>query len=190
MMTRLVGSQVSGLYDDSPGCVRLEAEIKQFSAPGRCTCGHVRFRLTRKPMVVHCCHCRWCQRETGSSFVVNALIETDRLVIDEGEVEAIDTPTNSGQGQRVIRCPRCKVALWSHYAYGGIGDLIRFVRVGTLDDPDALPPDVHIFVESKQPWVELPAGAHAFETFYRARDIWSADSLARRQALLEQGKDR
>ena len=153
---------------------------------GRCACGYVHFRMTGKPMIVHCCHCRCCQRETGASFAVNALIEADRVAIDSGDVEAIDTPTNSGRGQRIIRCPRCHVALWSHYAYAGIGDLVCFVRVGTLDDPDAFVPDVHIFVESKQPWVELPQGAIAFDQFYSTRDVWPENSLARREALRSQ----
>jgi hypothetical protein len=154
---------------------------------GRCTCGHVRFRMTSTPMIVHCCHCRCCQRETGSAFVINALIETDRVTIDQGDVEEVDTPTNSGKGQRIIRCPKCRVALWSHYAFGGIGELIRFVRVGTLDEPDALPPDVHIFVESKQPWVEIPRGAPVFETYYSTPDLWTPDSLARLGALRQAG---
>ncbi|MEJ2257157.1 MAG: GFA family protein [Woeseiaceae bacterium] len=161
-------------------------EIEKSSMTGQCACGHVRYRMTAQPMIVHCCHCRYCQRETGSSFVLNALVEADRVEIDEGEVEGIDTPTSSGRGQRIMRCPRCQVALWSHYAYGDIGKLIRFVRVGTLDDPDALPPDVHIFVESKQPWVEIPDGAAVFERFYRAGEVWTRDSLARRQALFAQ----
>jgi len=150
---------------------------------GRCACGHVSFRMIDKPMIVHCCHCRYCQRESGASFAVNALIETDRVEILAGDVEGIDTPTNSGRGQRIERCPQCHVALWSHYAFAGIGELVRFVRVGTLDDPDAFPPDVHIFVESKQPWVKIPDGAPAFDQYYRAQDVWAADSLARRQAL-------
>lgn len=165
---------------------REAVENEQPSMTGRCACGHVRYRMTSKPMIVHCCHCRFCQRETGAAFVLNALIETDRVEIDQGEIEGIDTPTNSGRGQRIMRCPRCKVALWSHYAYGDIGELIRFVRVGTLDDPDVFPPDVHIFVESKQPWVEIPAGAAAFDKFYRAGEVWPGDSLARRQALFAQ----
>jgi len=153
-----------------------------FSADGGCTCRAVRYRLSDRPLIVHCCHCRWCQRETGSAFVLNALIESARLQLVAGRPELVATPSNSGKGQRIARCPTCRVAVWSHYA--GLGDLMSFVRVGTLDEPDRFPPDVHIYTESKQPWVVLPAGARSFTEYYPSREVWSADSLARRQALL------
>jgi len=149
---------------------------------GGCTCREVRFRLLSKPLFVHCCHCRWCQRETGSAFVLNAMIETEYVDLLSGDVEVVDTPSNSGKGQRISRCPRCRIAVWSNY--GGAGDLIRFVRVGTLDNPDALPPDVHIFTMSKQPWVILPPETPAFHEYYDAKTLWPADSLARREAYL------
>lgn len=137
--------------------------------------------MSSRPLFVHCCHCRWCQRETGASFALNALIEADRVVLLEGRVEVIDTPTNSGKGQRIARCPGCHVALWSNYA--GAGNLLRFVRVGTLDDPDRLPPDIHIFTASKQPWVVLPPDATAVREYYAASDYWPQESLERRAAL-------
>ncbi len=148
---------------------------------GGCDCGTVRYELTTPPMFVHCCHCRWCQRETGASFALNAMIETDRLELLAGEPERIDTPSASGKGQQILRCPRCRIALWSHYA--GAGESVCFVRVGTLDDPDRLPPDVHIFTASKQPWVALPEGTPAFEAYYRRGELWPAASLERLQAL-------
>ena len=148
---------------------------------GGCACRHVRYRMTSRPLFVHCCHCRWCQRETGSAFVLNAMIEADRVRLLHGDVEIVATPSESGRGQRIARCPQCRVALWSNY--GGGGDAIRFVRVGTLDAPDLLPPDVHIFTASKQPWVVLPPGTPAFAEFYRAADVWPAESLARREAV-------
>ena len=154
----------------------------QFQAEGGCTCRAVRYRLHAPPLIVHCCHCRWCQRETGSAFVLNALIESTRLELIAGHPELVSTPSNSGKGQRIARCPNCRVAVWSHYA--GLGDLMSFVRVGTLDEPDRFPPDVHIYTQSKQPWVVLPAGARAFNEYYKSRDVWSAESLARREALL------
>jgi len=149
---------------------------------GGCTCRHVRYRMTTKPLFVHCCHCRWCQRETGSAFVLNAMIEAERVDLMSGDVDIVDTPSASGRGQKISRCPKCRVAVWSNYA--GAGDLIRFVRVGTLDEPDRLPPDVHIFTMSKQPWVVLPAGTAAYHEYYKAAEIWPADSLARREAFL------
>jgi hypothetical protein len=132
-------------------------------------------------MFVHCCHCRWCQRETGSAFVMNAMIEADRVEMLSGEVEVIDTPSASGKGQKISRCPRCHVAVWSNYS--GAGPAVRFVRVGTLDDPDAMPPDIHIFTSSKQPWVILPAGTPAVPEFYDMQKTWPKESLERRDAL-------
>ena len=151
---------------------------------GRCACGEVRYRLTGRPFAVHCCHCRDCQRETGSAFVVNGLIEAQMVEVTAGEPETIDTPSASGKGQKIVRCPTCRVALWSHY--GGMGGKAAFVRVGTLEDPDAWPPQVHIFTCSKQPWFELPEGAAAFEVFYSRDDLealFGEDGAARWRAL-------
>jgi hypothetical protein len=149
---------------------------------GGCTCRAVRYRLKSRPMFVHCCHCRWCQRETGAAFALNAMIEADRVETLAGSPEIVLTPTLSGKGQKIARCPTCRVALWSNYA--GAGDKVRFVRVGTLDDPDALPPDIHIYTASKQPWVRLPPETPAVPEYYDRDQFWPADSLARRKALL------
>lgn len=156
---------------------------------GGCACGSVRYRLRTRPMIVHCCHCTWCQRESGSAFAVNALIERDRVELLEGDVVMVETPTNSGKGQRVARCPRCEVAVFSHYAYGTIADSLCFVRVGTLDTPAALPPDVHIFTSSRQPWLVLPEGIASTPEFYKASEVWSEDALARRAALFAAAVD-
>jgi hypothetical protein len=156
------------------------AEIA-FAAEGGCTCRELRYRLTAQPLIVHCCHCRWCQRETGSAFVLNALIETARLQLISGAPRRIDTPSNSGKGQAILRCPRCEVAVWSHYAGGG--DKLSFVRVGTLDEPERFPPDIHIFTESKQPWVQLPAGARAVPQYYSSKEVWTPAALERRRAI-------
>ena len=149
---------------------------------GACTCRSVRYRLVSRPLFVHCCHCRWCQRETGSAFVINALIEADRVELLAGSPETVPTPSNSGRGQKISRCPTCRVALWSNYA--GAGDLVHFVRVGTLLEPDRLPPDIHIFTSSKQPWVILPADTPAVPEYYDLNDHWPKESLERRQVQL------
>jgi hypothetical protein len=149
---------------------------------GGCTCRAVRYRMTSAPIFVHCCHCRWCQRETGASFALNAMIEADRVELLQGIPEVINTPSNSGKGQKIARCPVCRIALWSNYA--GAGDAVRFVRVGTLDEPDRLPPDIHIFTSSKQPWVVLPPGMPAVAEYYDREKHWPAASLERRRALL------
>jgi hypothetical protein len=96
----------------------------------------------------------------------------------------IATPSNSGKGQKVARCPACHVALWSNYA--GAGDALRFVRVGTLDDPDQFPPDIHIFTASKQPWVVLPT-TPAVAEYYKASAHWPTERLARLTALKSKG---
>lgn len=148
---------------------------------GTCTCRFVRYRMSTKPLFVHCCHCRWCQRETGASFALNAMIEADRVQLLQGDVEIVNTPTLSGKGQKISRCPHCRIAVWSNYA--GAGDAICFVRVGTLDEPDRLPPDIHIFTASKQPWVVLGPDIPAVEAYYKASQMWPANSLARRAQI-------
>lgn len=155
----------------------------QAFATGRCACGAVQYRLQTEPLFVHCCHCRWCQRETGSAFALNAMIETARLDVAGAEPEAVPIPSESGKGQTIVRCACCRVALWSHYA--GAGTEIAFVRVGTLDEPSRCPPDVHIYTESRQPWFELPRATPAFARYYRRSATWPADKLARYAALRE-----
>ncbi len=154
----------------------------EFPLEGGCTCRHLRYRMETPPLFVHCCHCRWCQRETGASFALNAMIEADRVTLLAGEPEVIDTPSQSGYGQQIARCPKCRIAVWSIYA--GAGPLVKFVRIGTLDKPDELPPDIHIFTASKQPWVVIPPGAPAVPEYYEREKYWPAESLARRQVLL------
>jgi hypothetical protein len=132
-------------------------------------------------MFVHCCHCRDCQRQTGSAFVLNALIETDRITLLSGEVEPVGVPTDSGRPHDIYRCRVCQTAVWSDY---GRRPALRFVRVGTLDDPTALPPDVHIFTRSKLPWIELPQSVPAFDVYYDMKALWPAASLERRRQIL------
>ena len=150
------------------------------SLDGGCACGQLRYRLSSKPMFVHSCHCRDCQRQTGSAFVLNALIETNRVGILSGATEAIQVPTESGRPHVIHRCEACKTAIWSHY--GGVR-LLSFVRVGTIDEPAALPPNVHIYTRSKLPWVTLPEDVPAFEVYYDSKKLWPAESLARRKAI-------
>ena len=154
-----------------------------FQADGGCTCGELRYRLLERPLFVNCCHCRWCQRETGASFALNAMIEADRVLLLSGKTEVVLTPSNSGKGQRITRCPRCRIAVWSNYS--GSGDLIHFVRVGTLDEPDRFPPDIHIFTQSKQPWIVLPPSTPAVDEFYDRALYWPQASLERRRVAFQ-----
>ena len=147
---------------------------------GGCSCRTVRYRLTATPIFVNCCHCSWCQRETGSAFVLNAMVETDRIVLLAGAPISIDTPSASGRGQKIVRCPQCHVALWSHYS--GAGQGIAFLRVGTLDAPGQFPPDIHIYTSTRLPWVVLPEGVRAVPEYYDAKTTWPAASLERFRA--------
>ncbi|MCW3847214.1 GFA family protein [Sphingomonas sp. LB-2] len=148
---------------------------------GRCACGTVSYKLTAEPMIVHCCHCSWCQRETGSAFVLNAVVERSAVEVS-GEPELVMTPSASGKGQEIARCPACRVALWSHYP--GAGRKAAFLRVGAMAEPDACPPDVHIFTSTKQNWVALPEGAKAFAEFYNPAEVWPAEMRSRWAAMM------
>lgn len=149
---------------------------------GGCGCGSVRYRLLVQPLIVHGCHCTWCQRETGAAFAVNALIEADQVQLLQGEPLLVNTPSESGNGQNIARCPDCHIAVWSNYAVAG--PAMRFIRVGTLDTPARLPPDIHIYTASKQPWVVIPPEAAAVPEQYDRQEVWSKESFGRLQALL------
>ena len=146
---------------------------------GGCACGEVRYRLLSEPLFVHCCHCLNCQRQTGSAFVINLLIETDRVELLAGEPQRVDVPRDDGSTQQVFRCPTCQVAVFSHYGY----PTVMFVRGGTLDDPSTVSPDVHIYVRSKLGWVTLPEDVPAFDVYYDSKQVWPAASLERLAAL-------
>ena len=144
---------------------------------GGCTCRFVRYRLEGTPLIVHACHCTWCQRETGTAFAVNAMYEAARVVLLSDAPEVIDTPSVSGKGQKISRCPQCKVAVWSNYPDNGAA--VRFVRVGTMDEPASCPPDIHIFTSTKLPWIVLPDGVPAVAEYYDRGSVWPADRLER-----------
>jgi hypothetical protein len=163
----------------------LEADMGDTFEPteGGCACGHVRYQVTSEPLIVHACHCRRCQRQTGGAFAVNALIEADRVRLLTGSVEEVMTPSPSGKGQTIHRCPLCRVAVWSCYYMGGLRDRVRFVRVGSLDNPDLMPPDVHIFTSSKQAWVVLPSTDRSVALFYDPSETWGDESMERLRVL-------
>jgi hypothetical protein len=151
------------------------------SREGGCACGAVRYRLASDPLFVHCCHCLNCQRQTGSAFVINLLIETDRLELLAGDPVPVEVPRDNGGTQTIFRCPTCQVAVFSRYTHPGV----RFVRAGTLDDPSSVAPDVHIFVRSKLPWVTLPESVPAFDVYYDTKALWPPASLDRLAAILK-----
>lgn len=148
-------------------------------AEGGCACGAIRYRLTDEPLLVHCCHCLNCQRQTGSAFVVNLLIEASCVEMLAGVPQPVDAPRDDGSAQRIFRCPRCQVAVFSQYSRAGLW----FVRAGTLDDPRRVTPDVHIFTRSKCDWIILPGDTPAFEVYYDTGQLWPADSVRRLKAI-------
>ena len=150
-----------------------------FPCEGGCSCGEIRYRLSSEPLFTHCCHCLNCQRQTGSAFVINALIEADRVELLGGEPRPVDVPRDDGSAQRIFRCPTCEIAVYSRYSRPGV----LFVRAGTLDDPGLVSPDVHIFTRSKREWVQLPDSVPAFDVFYDQHALWPAPSLERLEAL-------
>ena len=150
---------------------------------GRCSCGDVRYRMNSAPLIVHACHCTECQRLSGGAFAINALIEADRVEILSGAPEPVAVIGTSGKPQSIYRCPRCQVALWSHYPGGGAK--LSFIRVGTLDEPSRLAPDIHIYTSTKVPWLTLPADVPAVAEYYSAREVWSEESLERSRRLRE-----
>jgi hypothetical protein len=150
---------------------------------GGCDCRAIRYRLLSAPLIVHACHCTQCRRLTGAAFALNAVIETDRLEILAGEPSPVPVVGAGGRPQAIFRCPACQIALWSHYP--GAGTKLAFVRVGTLDEPERLPPDIHIYTSTRLPWLQLPEGMRAVPEYYSARDVWPANSLERRKRLFE-----
>ena len=149
-------------------------------ACGGCSCGAVQYRVRVEPLFVNCCHCLNCQRQTGSAFVINALVEAHQVEVLQGAPVAVDVPRDDGTTQRIHRCPACQIAVFSEY----VGQASLFVRVGTLDEPAALEPGAHIYTRSKVPWLTLPAEVPAFDGYYDSKTLWPADSLARRRAVL------
>jgi hypothetical protein len=156
------------------------------SHEGGCACGAVRYRLTSDPLFVHCCHCLNCQRQTGSAFVINVLIEADRVELLTGEPQPVAVPRTGGKKQKIWRCPTCQIAVFSQYT----SPRIRFVRAGTLDDPSAVTPNVHIFTRSKLPWVTLPDSVAAFNTYYDTKKLWPTASLERLEAISRERANR
>jgi hypothetical protein len=150
------------------------------SYDGGCLYGFVRYRMTTKPLIVHCCHCRSCQRQTGSAFALNALIEPDRVQLLQGEVEVVDAPSDIGMGQKISHCPKGRIPVGSTHAETAVW----FVHVGTLDEPDRMPPDVHVFTASKQPWLLLPPDSRASTGLYNPAEVWRKESLQRRAEML------
>ena len=147
---------------------------------GTCSCGSIRYRLNASPMFVHCCHCLNCQRQTGSAFVINVLVEAEHVQLLKGEPAAVEVPRDDGSKQRIMRCPACQIAVWSYYTK----PTIAFVRAGTLDVPSSVKPDVHIYTRTKAKWLKLPKRTPSFRNYYQTSELWPEASFKRLTAAL------
>ena len=150
---------------------------------GGCGCGAVRFEIAVDPIFVNNCHCGLCQKQTGSTSVVNAFFETDALTVISGETVRHLFAAGSGGEHVVVRCAACGTALWSHYPRVGAFGL--GVRVGTLDDPGAVRPDAVVWAANRMPWVTLPEGIPVFEAYYNPAEFLAPVKFARLAALVK-----
>ena len=151
---------------------------------GGCSCGDVRYRMARKPMYVHCCHCTWCRRASGAAFALNGMVEGASVELTAGQIQIVGTPTASGRGQKITRCVKCHTALWGNFSTAG--EAVHFVRLGTLDNPELFPPDVHIFTSTKLPWLVLGSDIPSYSAFYVKSETWSQESIERYDTALKQ----
>jgi hypothetical protein len=158
----------------------LEERIMSALREDGCACGAIRYRLGSDPLFIHCCHCLNCQRQTGSAFVINLLIEASHVEVVAGASRPVEVPRDDGSTQRIFRCPTCQVAVFSEYGRPEV----RYVRAGTLDRPSEVTPDVHIFTKSKVGWITIPESTPAFEVYYDMKALWPAASLERLNAIL------
>ena len=157
---------------------------------GHCSCRTIEYELLAAPLMVHCCHCTYCQRETGAAFAVNLIIESSNLKLStDAQPTKITVSTNSGTGQKIVRCPKCQVCVWAHY--GGQDELLSFVKAGTLDRPNEIQEGVHIYTSTKMPWLELKGTKYpVFEESYQVDDVWPKESLERLNAIRAVRKER
>jgi hypothetical protein len=143
---------------------------------GGCVCGEVRIAVRGRPIVVHGCHCRFCQAASGSAFAVNLMLETAQVAVTAGRTQQISRQAELGAHTRHV-CPNCRTELFGHHPM--LGPDIAFVGAGVLDRPGGYAPDVHCFTRSKYDWVVLPAGVPAFEGNYDMAAVWSDEAKAR-----------
>jgi hypothetical protein len=153
---------------------------------GHCDCKAITYELLASFLCIHCCHCTWCQRESGSAFALNAIIESSNFRLTSTLAPRhVPTPTPSGDGQIIARCPECWVAVYADY--GGDGQRLKYVKLGTIDHADraraGIKPDVHIFTSTKLEWVDLSGerekGVPIYEGYYRRTEVWSEEANRR-----------
>ncbi len=118
---------------------------------GHCVCGKVSYSATAEPIFTGVCHCKTCQRATGSPFCAVVAIPAPSLTV-EGTVTQYDGFGDSGQPTHRTFCPACgsNIAMTADIMAG-----VVMLPIGTLDDPNWVKPSMQIYCDSAQPWVDL-----------------------------------
>jgi hypothetical protein len=159
---------------------------------GGCTCGSVRYRLLTSPLFCYACHCTSCQKSTGSAFALHLSIESYNIsIISRSKPSLVSLSPNHSPSTKTSQralCPHCGTVFWSHDNPWGYA--VSDVRIGTLDFPGIMEPDVHSFVGSKLGWVGLPPGAKTAVGHYEYEALWPKSSLRRLEACLERFEER
>jgi hypothetical protein len=125
---------------------------------GGCSCGKVRYSSDADPIFSGICHCKSCQKTTGTSFSVVVAVPAPSLTLT-GEVKVFDAKGDTGQAVHSTFCPNCGSPVL------GTAEIMQdvvMIRAGTLDDASTLKPAMEIYCDSKQPWVSLGGGLQSF----------------------------
>ncbi len=133
--------------------------MAQDPATGRCNCGAVTWRIDGAPLAVAACHCANCRRQSGAAYSVN-IVAKARSVVVEGPIGTHeDTATASGQPVLRQFCRDCGSPIQSVITANAA---IVAIKAGTADRPGDYPPAIHVWTQSKLPWVEIPANLPSF----------------------------
>ena len=119
---------------------------------GGCQCGEIRYRIRSEPITLYVCHCRDCQRQSGSAFGMSLVVPESSFELLSGSLKTFTVRADSGRTKTCAFCPTCGVRLYNAVRPGRIS-----VKAGTLDDVSKLRPEGHGWTSRKQPWVTLPS---------------------------------
>ena len=160
--------------------------MKNKTLEGRCICGGVKYELTEIPLFTQACHCNDCKILTGSSYVINSSVLENTLLIEGNVTSSVELKGGSGKPNKVYFCEKCGTYLYTDYA-SAVGRLN--VRTKTLDEAKEFPPQVHIFVKDKDPWLSLKDNVICFEKMYDPKKTWPNESLNRYKEYLQKTKE-
>jgi hypothetical protein len=127
---------------------------------GRCNCGAVRYTLASSPLTVAACHCTQCRRQSGAAYSVNLIVRASAMEVVGDLASWEDSDTESGAPLSREHCGKCGSPIRS---VPSASPKLIAVKSGTLDDPSAFAPAMHIWVQSKLPWVTIPDGIPTFQ---------------------------